>query len=326
MENRSTAGSTFVLLGLAELEGLRYLNCVLLSITYLCILVLNIIIASVVLAERSLHEPMYVLICNLAFNGIFGSTSFYPVLLKDLWTSSKIISQGGCLAQSVCVTAYGHFEILTFTIMAYDRFLAVCHPLHYVNLMSNTKAIRLLMECLLVSFTIVLVAFALTMTLSFCGTEIKNIFCDNQGILVLACTNTSMNSTFGAVSTILMLSSTISFIVFSYGRIYIVCLRLSKESRQKAMHTLFTHLINFSVFLFGYLFLFIRYRMDSSILSVRFHVGLSLPTFLIPPLVNPLVFGVRTKALKSKIVYHLKRWMHMHSKLTHCTEQKNTME
>ncbi|XP_068121927.1 olfactory receptor 51L1-like [Hyperolius riggenbachi] len=311
MENGSTFGSTFELIGLAELEGLKYFYCLLFTVIYLCILALNIIITSVVLAEPSLHEPMYVLICNLAFNSIFGSTSFYPMLLKDLWTSSRTISQVGCLAQSACLTLYADLEISTFTIMAYDRFVAVCHPLHYVILMSNTKAIGLLIVCLLVSFLIVLIALALIMRHSFCGTKINNVLCDNMGILALACADTSANNLYGAVVITLILSFSIITIVFTYVRIYIICLRLSRESRQKALHTLFTHLINFSIFLLGYLFLVIRYRLGSATLPVRVHVGLSLPSISVFPLVNPLVFGIRTQALKCKIMYHLKQGMHL---------------
>ncbi|XP_068121926.1 olfactory receptor 52D1-like [Hyperolius riggenbachi] len=311
MVNGSTFGSTFELIGLAELEGLGYFYCLLFSVIYLCILVLNITIASVVLAVHSLHEPMYVLICNLAFNSIFGSTLFYPMLLTDLWTSSRTISQVGCLAQSACITLYANLEVFTFTIMAYDRFVAVCLPLHYVILMSNTKAARLILECLLVATMIVLIALALMMRHSFCGTKINNILCDNMGILALACADTSVNNLFGAVVISLVLSFSISIIVFTYVRIYIICLRLSRESRQKALHTLFTHLINFSIFLLGYLFLVIRYRLGSAILPVRVHVGLSLPSISIPPLVNPLVFGIRTQALKSKIMYYLKQGMHL---------------
>ncbi|XP_068121924.1 olfactory receptor 52D1-like [Hyperolius riggenbachi] len=314
MENGSS--TSFVLLGLAEMESLRHFYCPIFTVIYLCILGLSILILSVVVTDHSLHEPMYVFICNLVLNGVFGSSSFFPKLLTDLWTSSETISRDKCLAQSMCIMVYGFCEVMTFTVMAYDRYLAVCHPLHYVNLMTNAKAVKLAVECFFVSFILNLIGVLLTMRLPLCGTQIKNIFCDNMAIFILACSDTSVNNIYGTVCTIVLLINALLTIAFTYVRIYIVCLRLSPESRHKALHTLLTHLINFSVFLVGFIFIFIRYRLGAKTLPASAHILLSIPSFLFPPLVNPLVFGIRTKALKSRMVYRLKTWTRIHNRFT----------
>ncbi|XP_040195190.1 olfactory receptor 52E8-like [Rana temporaria] len=306
MENGSTIRKDLELLGLEEMEGLKYLYCPLLSVIYLCILILSIVIVFVVLANPSLHEPMYILICNLVFNGIFGSSIFFPKLLMDLLTSTKTISRDGCLTQSLLILFYAHLEIMTFSVMAYDRYVAVCHPLQYATLMTSVKVIKVLIGSSLVLFILLLVSILLTMRLPLCGTQIKNVFCDNMSIFILACTDTTVN-VYGTIITIVITCFFMLIIVFSYVRIYIVCLRLSKESRHKAMHTLGTHLINFSIFLLGFFFVAIRHRLGTINLPVRAHVGLCMPSFVIPPLMNPLVFGVRTKALKSKMVLLFKK-------------------
>ncbi|XP_018426380.1 PREDICTED: olfactory receptor 52Z1-like [Nanorana parkeri] len=309
MENGSTTMKDLQLLGLQEMEGLKYFYCPLLSVIYLCSLMLSILIAFVVSTNRSLHEPMYILICNLVLNGIVGSSSFFPKLVTDLWTSSKTISRDGCLTQSVFIMDCAFFEMMTFSLMAYDRYLAVCHPLHYNVLMTNATVIKVLISFSVALFLLLLVTFLLTIRLPLCGTQIKNIFCDNNSIFILACTDTSVNNIYGTILAIGLLGSMLIIIVFSYVRTYIACLGLSKESRHKVLYTLATHLIIFSVFFLGFFFMFIRHRVGSMNLPVSAHVGLSMPALVVPPLMNPLIFGVRTKALKIKMGHLFKSWI-----------------
>lgn len=191
--------------------------------------------------------------------------------------------------------------------MAYDRYLAVCHPLQYATLMTNAKVIKLLSGWSLVLFTLRLVSILLPMRLPYCGTQIKNVFCDNMSIFILACTDTTINYIYGTIITIVMICSMLFIVVFSYVTIYMVCLRLSKESRHKALHTLGTHLINFSIFFIGIVFVALRHRFGTINMPVSAQVGLSVPSIVIPQLMNPLVFGARTKALKSKIFLPFKK-------------------
>ncbi|KAM5180506.1 olfactory receptor 52H1-like [Mantella aurantiaca] len=309
MENSSAMRKDLELLGLEEMERLRYVYAPLLGFIYLGILALSIVIVIVVWTNHSLHEPMYILICNLMLNGILGSSAFFPKLLTDLWTSSKTVSLNGCLTQTAFISVYAYLEIMTFSVMACDRYLAVCHPLHYAVLMPNAAVVKVLVGCSVALFIIVLVGVLLTMRLPLCGTQIKNIYCENTSIYILACTDTSINNIYGTIVNILVLGSMAVIIAFSYMRIYVICLRLSKESRQKALHTLVTHLINFSIFLLGFVFVIIRHRFGTGNLPIAAHVGFSTPSLVVPPFMNPLVFGVRTKALKSKMVHLAKRWM-----------------
>ncbi|XP_041437265.1 olfactory receptor 52B6-like [Xenopus laevis] len=308
MENGSSVSRNFVLLGIVEMEELRYLYCILSLIIYICIMVLSLEIVLVVLTEESLHEPMYIFICNLTFNGMLGSSSFFPKLIIDLLTSSHQISHTGCFLQLLAIITYAIFEISSFTIMAYDRYLAVCDPLRYATKMTNTKAVKLILGFFAFSFFSVLVTVILSARLTYCGTQIKNIFCENLSLIVLSCGDSSVNSLYGILSTVTFLVFTLSIIAYSYLNIFMVCLKISKEACEKAIHTVVTHLLGFSIFLVGGLFIFVRFRLGNNNLPLFAQIILSVTFIVFPPLLNPLIYGIRTKALRVKIFHRLHKF------------------
>ncbi|XP_040278471.1 olfactory receptor 4C6-like [Bufo bufo] len=307
MENAFNISKNLVLLGLVEMKGLQNLYCALSIIIYVFILLLSIVIVFVVFTDTRLHEPMYILICNLILNGIFGSSSFFPKLIVDLITSSTTITHGNCAVQVLCVTLFAIYEMSSFTLMAYDRYLAVCRPLRYCLLVTNERVINLIIGSFLVAFILVLTAVLLTWKLPLCGNRINNIFCENMSMIVLSCVDSSISQLYSASVVIIYLCVTIIVTIFSNLQILIVCLKVSGESRQKAVHTLVTHLLNFSIFLVGFLFIFIRYRLGRVKLPVIIHVLLSVTTLIVPPLFNPLIYGVRTHALKMRVVHYLQK-------------------
>ncbi|KAG8543074.1 hypothetical protein GDO81_018150 [Engystomops pustulosus] len=302
MENAFNVSKNLVLLGLVEMERLKYLYCVLSIVLYLFILFLSIIIVYVVLSDTRLHEPMYILISNLVLNGILGSTSFFPKLIVDLITSSTTITLGNCVAQAVCLMLFAFYELSTISIMAYDRYVAVCHPLRYGTLITNEKVITLSVGSLIVTFLLILTALLLTWKLPLCGNKINYLFCDNMSLVALSCVDSSISRLYSASMVAVYLCVTIFITLFSYLQICFVCLKISGESRQKAVHTLVTHLLNFSIYLVGFFFIFIRYRLDNVNLPLFIHVILSLIPLIVPPLCNPLIYGVRTHALQVLVI------------------------
>ncbi|KAM4796218.1 olfactory receptor 52E2-like [Rhinophrynus dorsalis] len=307
MQDVFNISTSFVLLGLVEMEGFRDLYCVLSAAIYLFIMILSFMIVHVILSEKSLHAPMYILICSLVLSGIFGSTSFFPKLIIDLLTSSKQVPRTGCYLQVLCVMTYNCFEMCSFTIMAYDTYLAVCHPLQYVALMTNEKVVKLIIGSLIFSFTSVLIAVLLSARLPLCGSHIKNVFCDNMSTFILSCVDTSANNLYGIIATITLLVFSLLIIVYSYLRIFLVCFKVTKDASDKAIYTLVTHLLNFSIFLVGSLFIFVRHRLESRSLPIAAHTCLSVTILVFPPFLNPLIYGIRTKALKIKLYLLLKK-------------------
>ncbi|XP_068121916.1 olfactory receptor 4B13-like [Hyperolius riggenbachi] len=294
--------SAFVFLGLVEMEELHYLYCALATVAYLFILTLSVAIVFVVLTEPSLHEPMYILIGNLVLNGLIGSTAVLPKLIVDLITSTKHISYDLCVMQCLATALFAMYEMRNFTIMACDRYLAVCYPLHYNTLMTKEKTMKLIAGCWIFSFVLALTGILLTWNLTLCGDKINNIFCDNMSLVALSCSDSSISRLVSATGISMCFVVTILVTIFSYVNIFVTCSKLSKESRQKAFHTLMTHLINFSIFLVGIFFIVIRYRLGNVQLSLTVHVLLSITPMVFPPVFNPLIYGVRTHALKMNVL------------------------
>ncbi|KAM9319772.1 olfactory receptor 52D1-like [Gastrophryne carolinensis] len=303
MENASSF--SFVLLGLVEMQSQRYLFFLFSTAIYLVILMTNSIIVYVVLKERSLHQPMYTLIASLLLNEIFGSSSFFPKLMSDLITSTISISHTECLLQALCVSSFAFFEMNTFTIMAFDRYLAVCHPLQYFTLMTNNRALKVIAIFWVTSLLCLSIVVALGWNIPLCGNKINNIFCDYMSYVVLSCVDTSANRVHSAILTSVHFIITVLVTAVSYFKIYIISLKASRESHQKAVYTVVTHLLNFSIFLVGLLFVFLRYRFEKVTLPVTGHVFLSVTALVFPPICNPLIYGIRTHALKRKVAKYL---------------------
>ncbi|OCT56453.1 hypothetical protein XELAEV_18000075mg [Xenopus laevis] len=305
MENEFNTSKNFVLLGIEEMERFKYLYCSLLLITYFFILMFSSTIIFVVVFDESLHEPMYTLIAILLLNGIFGSSCVFPKLITDLLLSSKEISHNGCFIQTFGVTLFAYFEISTFTIMAHDTYLAVGHPLRYPTLMTNSLALKLIMGSLIYNVILILPSSLLAARLPLCRSHISNIFCDNMAILILSCVDTSINKLYGAIIFVVDLIVMALLISHSYVRVFLICFKISKDAFKKAIHTLVTHLLNFSIFMIGVFFIFARYRLGTINLPVTYHILLSIITFIFPPLLTPVIYGIRMQTLKIKIIHCL---------------------
>ncbi|XP_077307001.1 olfactory receptor 6E1-like [Lithobates pipiens] len=312
MENVTELSPSFVFLGLLEMERFRFLYATVAFIFYLITMFLCCLIVYVIWIESTLHEPMYIFIFNLIINGVFGNTVIFPQFIIGLLTGSSTISFYECLLQVFCVQSFSTVEIFTFTAMAYDRYLAVGYPLRYATLMTNGKALQCIAFIWVLVFILVVVPLILTANLKFCGVNINNIFCENMSLVRLACGNSAMvNNIFGLVETLLVIFGTILIIIYCYMRTLWICLKISKAACHKAMHTLSTHIITFSIFLTAALFVFLRYRLNGGTISIPVHVFLSITGLLTSVIVNPIVYGIRTKALKFKIiqnVHKLKFW------------------
>ncbi|KAM5180482.1 olfactory receptor 10A2-like [Mantella aurantiaca] len=270
------------------------------------------LIVYVIWTEASLHEPMYIFICNLIFNGVFGNTVIVPQIIISLLKGSSTISFYECLTQIFCVQCFSTVEIFTFTAMAYDRYLAVGYPLRYATLMPNGKALKCVMAIWISVFVLVVVPVIMTANLKFCGVNINNIFCDNMSLIRLACGDSSMvNNIFGLVEALLVVFGAVFMVIFCYMRTLLICLKISRAVCLKAANTLSTHIITFSIFLTAALFVFLRYRLNGGMISVSVHVFLSITGLLTSVIVNPIVYGIRTEALKLKIirnVHKLRSW------------------
>ncbi|KAM5180496.1 olfactory receptor 7D4-like [Mantella aurantiaca] len=257
--------------------------------------------------EETLHEPMYIFISNLIFNVMYGGTTYFPKFAIDLLSDCSTISYNECTIQGVCLQSYAAIDLFTFTIMAYDRYLAVSHALRYHNLMTNERALKFTLVIWLVVFIVGIAGYVLTTRVTLCGTDISNVFCETFSLLHLACGSTLVNDIFGTMWAFFMVIVSVSVIIYCYIRTFLICFKTSTKTNQKAIHTLVTHMIAFSIFMVTGMFVVFRYRLNVVSLSTIAHVVISMIGMTVSATLNPLIYGIRTEALRIKIVHKLRK-------------------
>lgn len=270
---------------------------------YSLVLFVNVSIIAVVALDPSLHEPMYILLCVICLNEIFGTTGFYPQFLLGLLFRSDQISYQGCLLQAFVLFTYGLCEMSLLMLMAFDRYLAICQPLHYRAFMTPRRLCLLVLLFWLVPVSTSLANIALTSSLKLCGSEIHKLFCVNRLIVELACPEANATPSI-ILSTVSLLSylCQLFFIIWSYVHIAVTCLK-SKDNRVKFMQTCVPHLLSLTVVVVVLL-------LDAFHLNfVRLEISHSLKNFitikflLLPPLMNPLIYGVKLTKIRHRILY-----------------------
>ncbi|KAM9319763.1 olfactory receptor 5AP2-like [Gastrophryne carolinensis] len=257
--------------------------------------------------EESLHKPMYIFICSMVLNVMYGSSNYLPKLVIDLLTKYSTISLPGCLAQAFFSQSYHSAEIFTFMIMACDRYLAVGHPLRYPMLMTNLTVKRLLLAIWTYVIVCIAVVVWLTARLTFCGVNINNFMCETLSLLRLACSDISINNIYGTTYTLSMTIGSILVVLYCYIGTAIICLKHSMEAARKAAQMLVTHAMAFSIFMVGTLFVTFRYRLSSGSLSTTSHIAISMSGITTSVTLNPIIYGIRTKALRERIVHRVQK-------------------
>ncbi|KAM8976926.1 olfactory receptor 51E1-like [Pelodytes ibericus] len=254
----------------------------------------------VIWTELKLHEPMFIFICMMLINGMLGSTAFLPKLMTDLLFRSITVSFHSCLVQAFCVQTLSCIEILTFTVMAYDRYLAVDYPLRYPVLMTNRKALKYIVAFWICSLVFVCIAVVRASRLTLCDIKINNVCCETISFYQLVCIDNVMDNIIGGILFLLFVIPCLLVIMYSYIRTFLTCLKISKEAYRKAINTLVTHLMAFSIYMSVILLMVLRYRIPSGRVSEPVSLLVAVTGFIISITVNPIIYGLRMEALRSK--------------------------
>ncbi|XP_034771876.2 olfactory receptor 6N1-like [Acipenser ruthenus] len=306
MENMSYT-ETFTLTGFGDMGNTKYVYFVFALIGYLLIVFVNIVLVLVIFLERSLHEPMYIFLCSLSVNALYGTAGFYPKLLADLLSENQVIPHAGCFIQIFVIYGYAIAEFTILTVMAYDRYVAICKPLHYTNIMTDRVVCKLLFGAWLFPFCSMALVLLFSSRLPLCGNHIERLYCLNWSVVKLSCVPTTLNNIVGFVITICAIFPPLFFILFSYVNILIVCQKSSKEFRRKALQTCLPHLttlINYSITMLCEIVLS---RLDSTALPQIVVITLSLEFLIIPPLLNPLMYGLNLPEVRKRVRNMLQR-------------------
>ncbi|XP_032074725.1 olfactory receptor 1019-like isoform X1 [Thamnophis elegans] len=289
--------SKFILLGITDKKELQLPLFVLFLLVYIITLVGNLGMIVLIKTDSSLHIPMYFFLSNLAFVDINYSSSITPNMLVSLLTKRKSIGFAACAIQMFVFVICGSTECLLLAVMAFDRYVAICHPLRYSAIMTGKICVWLAGISYFLGIFYAVLHTTLSFSLTFCGSNmINHYYCDILPLIKLSCSDTHINETvlFAQVS-INGVSTTVT-ILFSYASILITILNIrSTQSRRKAFSTCSSHLIVVSLF---YGTIFFMYLRPSSSYSLEKDKVASLFYTVIIPMLNPLIYSLRNKEVK----------------------------
>ncbi|XP_029435433.1 olfactory receptor 6F1-like [Rhinatrema bivittatum] len=298
-ENQTTV-TTFILLGFSSFPELKILLFLLFGSVYILTIIGNITIIAVIKNDSHLHTPMYFFLTNFSFLEICYTSNIVPKMLYDILTENRSVSLLACIMQLYFFGSLGSTECFLLGVMAYDRYLAICHPLHYRTLMNNRACLQLAASSWLSGFLATLIAVSLFSQLHFCGpNKIKHFFCDLQPVLKLSCTDTFLPETIaGTFASIILLGSCL-LTIGSYVQIISTILRIpSSEGRQKAFSTCISHLTVVLIFYGAMIFMYVK---PVTISSFDFNKILAVLYTVVTPVLNPFIYTLRNKDVKKAL-------------------------
>nr|XP_028558772.1 olfactory receptor 10A7-like [Podarcis muralis] len=302
----ATSTSYFTFLGFPSHLEVQIPMLLLLSAVYVVTVTGNSFIIAITCADTSLHSPMYFFLRVLSLLEISYTTVTLLKMLHDLVSRDKSISFSGCALQMYFLLFLGTVECFLLAVMSYDRYLAICLPLHYMVLMSKGVCVRLTLASWLCGILLPLVNTSWAFSLPYCGSnEINHFFCDFPPVLKLACADTSLNEAVMLVSSLIITLIPFVFILISYACILGTILRVpSATGRQKLFSTCSSHLIMVTLFYGTASFMYLQPKSSYSLERDKF---LSLFYTVITPMLNPIIYTLRNTEVKKAVKRMTKR-------------------
>ncbi|XP_067409160.1 olfactory receptor 52P1-like [Emydura macquarii macquarii] len=294
--------STFILSGIPGLEAAHLWISIPFSMFHLITLLGNFTVLFVVSKEQTLHKPMFLLLSMLALTDISMSSCVVPKALCIFWFYSKHITVNGCFTQMFFLYSVAAMHSAVLVIMSFDRYVAICDPLRYATILTNTRIAKLGLVGLIRSVLLFLPEPLLLRRLSFCANRvISHMYCEHIAVVKISCADTTVNRMYSFWITLVIIGFDLTLIGLSYGLIIRAVLKISsKKSHQKALNTCTAHIC---VMLMSYtpiLFSALTHRFGQGI-PAHVHILLASLYLLVPPMLNPIIYGVKTKELRDKV-------------------------
>ncbi|XP_006112380.3 olfactory receptor 10A4-like [Pelodiscus sinensis] len=298
-ENQTISGE-LILMGFSYLGELQILLFLVLLVIYVITLLGNLLVILLIKLNASLHTPMYFFLVNLSFLEICFTSSVAPQLLVHLLVEEKTISLVGCAAQMYVNAIMGLTECCLLAAMAYDRYAAICHPLHYTTIMSVQACAQLIGVSWFFGISVEVAETTWIFSLPLCGSKrIHHFFCDITMVLKMACTDTSKNEIMLLTVTVLFIMGPFVLIILSYLLIISTILRMpSAEGKRKAFSTCSSHLMVVTLFYGLSLITYLGVKSSSSPESDQM---ISLMNIIVSPLLNPIIYTLRNKEVKGAL-------------------------
>ncbi|ERE69919.1 olfactory receptor 1J4-like protein [Cricetulus griseus] len=304
--NNQSSTSEFILLGLPIWPQHQDMYSALFLAMYLTTVLGNLLIILLIRLDSHLHTPMYFFLSHLAFTDISFSSVTAPKMLMNMLTHTQSISYAGCVSQVYFFLFFGDLDSFLLTSMAYDRYVAICHPLHYTTIMSQNLCILLVVVSWVLSFVSALVHTLLLVRLSFCGDNtIPHFFCDLSALLKLSSSDTTINDLVIVTVGVVIITVPLICILVSYGHIGATILRTpSTKGICKALSTCGSHLCVVSLYYGAIIGL---YFFPSSSNTNGKDVIVSVLYTVVTPMLNPFIYSLRNRDMKGALRNTLSR-------------------
>ncbi|XP_068428921.1 olfactory receptor 6N1-like [Clinocottus analis] len=296
--------SNIVVFSLSGFSATANYKITLFSLTLLCyflIVVVNVSLILTIVLDQNLHEPMYVFVCSMCINGLYGSAGFYPKFVFDLLSEIQVTSYLGCLLQVFVIYSNVKIDYSILVLMAYDRYVAICRPLEYHSVMSVRRTAVLIGLSWLIPLCCEAMLSILTSTLKLCGSKIDKLYCENWSIVKLACGSTRPNDIFGLV-VVSFYCAHVLLIACSYVQLVQTALQ-SKESKRKFIKTCVPHLLCLFIITAALSFDVMHSRYGSASVPQSVKNLMAIQLLLIPPIINPIIYGLILTKIRNKIIY-----------------------
>ncbi|XP_029435856.1 olfactory receptor 1009-like [Rhinatrema bivittatum] len=299
-EENLTTVTEFIILGFPEFPDLQIPLFLLFLLIYLIILMGNLTIIALTCLDPRLHTPMYFFLCNLSFLDISSTSVTLPKLLDILLRKGQSISVIGCFTQTYFFMFLACAELVIISVMAYDRYVAVCHPLHYTLIMNQRCCLLLITGTWVVGFLDPVAHTLFISHFSYCGSnEINHFFCDLSALLKLSCSSTSAIESVTYILGVIIVLPCFTLTLTSYIYIISTILRIhSKEGKRKAFSTCSSHL---TVVILFYGTVFSLYMRPASMQSLDLNKILALLYNVLIPMFNPMIYSLKNREVKAAV-------------------------
>uniref|UniRef100_A0A8D1TAV6 Olfactory receptor n=1 Tax=Sus scrofa TaxID=9823 RepID=A0A8D1TAV6_PIG len=294
MESQSNV-SEFILVGLSSDQNIQTFCFVLFSFCYIGLLIGNFLVLISIKCSPLFQQPMYYFLSHLSSMDICYTSSITPKLIGDLLVERKTISYGNCMLQVFSMHFFGMIEVLILTVMAFDRYVAICKPLHYMSIMNRTRCHFLVLAAWAGGAVHAFPQFSMIIQLPFCGpNEIDHYFCDIFPLLKVACTDTYITGVIMLVNSGMVTLTTFVVLFFSYVVILFTLRHHSAEGRRKALSTCGAHITVIVLFFGPSIFAYLRPPTpfpEDKVFAMFYTI--------IAPMFNPLIYTLRNSEMKN---------------------------
>ncbi|XP_070584564.1 olfactory receptor 14J1-like [Erythrolamprus reginae] len=286
----------FILVGFSENQEVQILYSSIFLIMYFFVLGGNLLIIFLILFNRCLHTPMYFFLINLSIGDLGGTSAIIPKSIVNTLMSSKWISYSECVTQLFFYLSFLSSNFFLLTVMAYDRYIAICHPLYFASIMNWSSCIQMAGGAWVVGFLHAALHTGYIFSMPFCSNIIDQFFCEVPQLIKLFCPGSYLSETWILIFSTGLEIGCLSFIILSYVRIFITVLRMpSTEKREKAFSTCIPHLIVVSLLVGSSLLAHLILPANS---PSRVDKVFTTLYAVLPSLMNPIIYSMRNKDVK----------------------------